>query len=178
VKHDELNSEFGQRIDEDRTDIARSRFTSANPLPPPPMPFFPSNIQWPSHPRSLMANVFSFPDIIHPYSSSTALVYRSHPRPMSGFALLRKKSRPRPEDQRRPCRMCLPRVTIAAIAVSSNRYRRHLPRPSVLAMPSLPATMASGSMTTTTPPTHENWRDGFQSHRECQEVGYEEAEGN
>jgi len=117
-----LDSEFGRRDEEDRTVTARSRraalsrFASANSSPPPPMPFFPTNIQHPSpepFPRSPTASVFSVPNTIHTYSSSTGLVYGgSHPRPMSGFALLppsppihkererrrlRKKSRPRPE---------------------------------------------------------------------------------
>ena len=117
-----LDSEFGRRDEEDRTVTARSRraalsrFATANSSPPPPMPFFPTSVQHPSpepFPRSPTASVFSVPNTIHTYSSSTALVYGgSHPRPMSGFALLppsppihkererrrlRKKSRPRPE---------------------------------------------------------------------------------
>ena len=120
AKRDELDddAEFGRRDEEDRTVTARSRraalsrFASANPSPPPPMPFFPSNNQPPSPeplPRSPSASVFSVPNTIHTYSSSTPLVYGSNPRPLSGFGLLppsppihkererrrlRKKSRP------------------------------------------------------------------------------------
>ena len=116
-----LDSEFGRRDEEDRTVTTRSRRAAlsrfaANSLPPPPMPFFPTSVQHPSpepFPRSPTASVFSVPNTIHTYSSSTALVYGgSHPRPMSGFAFLppsppihkerergrlQKKIRPRPE---------------------------------------------------------------------------------
>ena len=50
------------------------------------MLFFPINIQLPSPepvPRSPTANVFSIPNTTYTYSSSTALVYGSHPRPNS-----------------------------------------------------------------------------------------------
>ena len=118
AKRDDLDAEFGRRDEEDRTVTARSRraalsrFAPPNPSPPPPMPFFPSNNQHPSpepFPRSPTASVFSVPNTIYTYSSSTPLVYGSHPRPMSSLALLppsppihkererrrlRKKSRP------------------------------------------------------------------------------------
>ena len=72
-----------------RVVAARSRFAPANPLPPPPMPFFPSNNQHLTpkpFPRSPTASVFSVLNTIHIYSSSTPLVYGSYP--MSSFALL------------------------------------------------------------------------------------------
>jgi serine/arginine repetitive matrix protein 2 len=118
AKRGDLDAEFGRRDEEDRTVTARSRraalsrFAPPNPSPPPPMPFFPSNNQHPSpepFPRSPTASVFSVPNTIYTYSSSTPLVYGSYPRPMSSLALLppsppihkererrrlRKKSRP------------------------------------------------------------------------------------
>ncbi|KIM35749.1 hypothetical protein M413DRAFT_325892 [Hebeloma cylindrosporum] len=126
-----LDPEFGgggRREEEDRTVTARSRraalsrfaASNNNPSPPPPMPFFPPSNSHPSpepFPRSPTASVFSVPNTIHTYSSSTPLVYGSHShlRPaLSGFALLppsppihkererrrlRKKSRPRPEGR-------------------------------------------------------------------------------
>lgn len=78
----------------DRTVTARSRrtvlsrFGSANPLPPLPMPLFPTNNQGPSpdpFPHSPTASVFSVPNTIHTYSS---FVHSSHPRPMSLGSLL------------------------------------------------------------------------------------------
>ena len=91
AKRDELDSEFGRRDEEDRTISPRSRcaalsrFASAISSPPP-MLFFPINIQLSSPepvPRSPTANVFSVPNTSYTYSSSTALVYGSHPRPNS-----------------------------------------------------------------------------------------------
>jgi len=59
------------------------------PSPPPPTPFFPSNSKHPSpEPRSPTASVFSVTNNIHTYSSSTPLVYGSHPRLTSSLALL------------------------------------------------------------------------------------------
>jgi len=53
------------------------------------MPFFPSNDQHPSpEPRSPTTNVFSVTNATHTYSSSTPLVYGSHPRLTSSLALL------------------------------------------------------------------------------------------
>ena len=97
AKHDESDQEFWRRDEEDRTVTARSRhaalsrFAPANPSPPLPMPFFPTNIQHPSpepFPHSPTASVFSVPNTIHTYSSSTVLVYSSDPRPMLGLGLL------------------------------------------------------------------------------------------
>ena len=97
AKRNESDQEFWRRDEEDRNVNARlrraalSRFASANPSPPLPMPFFPTNNQHPSpepSPHSPTANVLSVPNAIHTYSSSTALVYSSHPRPMLGFELL------------------------------------------------------------------------------------------
>ena len=67
---------------------ALSRFPS---LPPPRMPFFHTSSQHPSpepFPHSPAVSVFSASNIVHTYSSSTALVYSSHPHPISAFALL------------------------------------------------------------------------------------------
>ena len=93
AKRVDLDAKFGYRGEEDRTVTARSpraalsRFALANPSPPSPMPFFPSNNQGPS-PRSPTASVFSVPYTIHTFSSLTPFVYDSHPRPMAGLALL------------------------------------------------------------------------------------------
>jgi hypothetical protein len=71
AKRDESNQEFGRRDEEDRTVTARSRraalsrFASANPSPPLPMPLFPTYNQHPSpepFPRSPTATVFSVPN--------------------------------------------------------------------------------------------------------------------
>ena len=96
AKRDESDQESGQGDGEDRTVTARSRraalsrFASGNPSPPPPMPFFHTNGHHPSPEpsRSPTASVFSVSNTIRIYSSSTALIYGSHLRPISGFALL------------------------------------------------------------------------------------------
>ena len=93
---DELDPEFGRRTATAQSRrAALSRFASANPLPPPPGGLCHSspltNNQRPSpepFPRSPTAHMFSISNIIHTYSSLTPLGYGSHPRPISGFALL------------------------------------------------------------------------------------------
>jgi hypothetical protein len=100
---DNAQSERGDEEDETVTAqfprAALSRFPSLNPLPPPE-PF----------PHSPTASVFSVPNAIHAYSSSTPLVYGSNLPCFPFFApsptiqkeqesrRLRKKSHPRPEE--------------------------------------------------------------------------------
>ena len=90
AKRDDLDAKFGHRGEEDRT-VARFALANPLPLPLPPMAFFPSNNQRPSPEpflRSPTASVFSIPNTIHTNSSSTPLVYGSHPCLMSSLALL------------------------------------------------------------------------------------------
>ena len=123
---------------------ALSRFASRNPSPPPSIPFFHTNSQHPSpepSPRSPMASVLPVSNTIHAYSSSTALVYGSHPRPMSAFALLppshpyieeavQMENRPRPEGMTEVIDMDMDSPYLfldGARAQRRTEGRRHLP---------------------------------------------------